>query len=467
MSVLKKTKQSWGQFLILLSLAARNLKRNRRRSLATLVAIAIGSTAILLFGGFSENINLEMHTRIVKRGGHLQIQHRDFYLYGSGNPAAYSIKNYIQIIEDIKSDPVLKNITTVVTPTLQFGAIAGNSDANVSRTIMGYGFVAGDVNKMRLWNDFNLRSIPPVFELQGSASDSAIVGVGVARVLQLCEALKISHCKTLISKKETPTNVPAVSGSEIDNQKPKVDILIVSSQGSPNVTSLNIIKAEDQGIKELDEIVVLMHLEKIQQLIYGGSEPKVTAINIQLQKTSQIDQAMTRLMTILEKYSTNQKLSINDFRSLNPFFVQTEKMFHVIFGFVFLLIGGIVLFTVANTMNTAVTERTVEVGTLRTIGLRQNGIRRLFVIEGALIGIVGAMLGAVMAMGISLVVNRLDIPWLPPGNVDTVPLTIRVVEDFPMIMKTTFGLIIVGILSAWLPAYRAAKLDVVDALRHV
>ncbi|HOE44042.1 MAG TPA: ABC transporter permease, partial [Rhodoferax sp.] len=70
------------------SLAVRNLLRNRRRSLATLLAMAIGSTSILLFGGFSANVNYELHTRHVQKGGHLQIQHRDFYLYGSGNPTA-------------------------------------------------------------------------------------------------------------------------------------------------------------------------------------------------------------------------------------------------------------------------------------------------------------------------------------------------------------------------------------------
>ena len=80
--------------MMTLNLAVRNLLRNRRRSIATLVAMSIGCAAILLFGGFSGNINYEMHTRIVQRGGHLQIQHRDFYLYGSGNPTAYGIDDY-------------------------------------------------------------------------------------------------------------------------------------------------------------------------------------------------------------------------------------------------------------------------------------------------------------------------------------------------------------------------------------
>jgi putative ABC transport system permease protein len=132
-----------------------------------------------------------------------------------------------------------------------------------------------------------------------------------------------------------------------------------------------------------------------------------------------------------------------------------------------LLIGGIVLFTVSNTMNTAVVERTVEIGTLRAIGLRRAGIRYLFVTEGALLGVCGALLGVVLALTLSYLVNRMDIPWVPPSTVEPVPLTILVAGEFRMIIGTTIGLICIATLSAWWPAYRAAKLDVVDALRHV
>ena len=123
--------------MMTLNLAVRNLLRNRRRSLATLLAMAIGSTSILLFGGYSTNINYSMHTAYVQTGGHLQIQHRDFYLYGSGNPTAYGIADYPRILAAIQNDEVLRNMVLVATPTLQFGGIAGNYAASVSRTIIG------------------------------------------------------------------------------------------------------------------------------------------------------------------------------------------------------------------------------------------------------------------------------------------------------------------------------------------
>ena len=100
--------------MMTLNLALRNLLRNRRRSIATLVAMAIGSASILLFGGYSANMNYTMHTEYVQTGGHLQIQHRDFFLYGSGNPTAYGIADYGKIMAAIQADEVLKNMVLVV-----------------------------------------------------------------------------------------------------------------------------------------------------------------------------------------------------------------------------------------------------------------------------------------------------------------------------------------------------------------
>lgn len=465
--------------MMTLSLAVRNLLRNRRRSLATLLAMAIGSTSILLFGGFSANINYMMHTHHVQTGGHLQIQHRDFYLYGSGNPTAYGIADYTKLLAAIQNDEVLRNMVLVASPTMQFGGIAGNYAAGVSRTIIGNGFVAEDINHMRRWNDFDLQTKSPVFALEGAPADAAIVGTGVARVLQLCDALKIARCpkpekEQKADGKALPDDIaqlslqetPVASGTTAANPR-RIEVLVVNARGAPNVTSLEVIRAEEQGIKELDEVYVMMHFAQIQQLMYGKSPPKATSIMLQLRHSNQIPAALARLTPILANFSSSQPLAVLDFRTLNPFYVQTMQMFDTIFGFVFVLIGAIVLFTVSNTMNTAVVERTVEIGTLRAIGLRRAGIRRLFVSEGALIGLCGAMLGVVLALVLSAVVNQMGMTWWPPGNVDPLPLTITVWGETRMILGTTFGLICIAILSAWWPAYRAAQLDVVEALRHV
>ena len=460
------------------NLALRNLLRNRRRSIATLLAMAIGSSSILLFGGYSTNINYTMHTEYVQTGGHLQIQHRDFYLYGSGNPTAYGIADYTRITEMIQKDEVLKDMVLVITPTLQFGGIGGNYAASVSRTIVGNGFVAQDINRMRKWNDFNLRSSSPAFALEGAPADAAIVGMGVARVLQLCDTLKIANCpkpekEPVLDGKAVPDDIAQLSASETPaggaaGQQPgRIEVLAGNSRGTPNVASLLVIKAEEQGFKEFDEVAVMMHLAQTQQLIYGKSEPKVTSIIIQLKHSNQMPVAISRLTPILANFAKSQPLAVLDFQSLNPFYVQTIQLFDTIFGFIFILIGAIVLFTVSNTMNTAVVERTVEIGTLRAIGLRRAGIRNLFVTEGALLGLAGGVFGVVLALVLAAAANAMGFTWTPPGSAQPLPLTLTVWGENRMILGTTIGLVCIAVLSAWWPSSRAAKLNVVEALRHV
>jgi len=142
-------------------------------------------------------------------------------------------------------------------------------------------------------------------------------------------------------------------------------------------------------------------------------------------------------------------------------------MFAAIFGFISVLIGGIVLFTVGNTMSMAVVERTAEIGTLRAIGLRRAGIRAMFVVEGIVIGVLGAMLGIVVAIGAAAVINQMGITWTPPGRIEPVALAVRVAGEHRMMLASAVGLVIVAALSAILPAARAARMNIVDALRHV
>ena len=111
-----------------------NLLRNRRRSLATLLAMVIGLCAILLFGGYAGSTIYAMQTGYVQLHGHLQIQRKDYFLYGSGNPSDYAIADYVPMLEQVRSDSVLAPMLTVVTPKLQLGGIAGNFAAGFPPT---------------------------------------------------------------------------------------------------------------------------------------------------------------------------------------------------------------------------------------------------------------------------------------------------------------------------------------------
>ncbi|WP_323119149.1 ABC transporter permease [Burkholderia alba] len=463
-------------------LALRNLQRNRRRSITTLLAMIVGVCAILLFGGFSKDITLGLQTDFVQRSGHLQIQRHGYYQYGSGNSVAYGILGYDRLIAQLRDDPVLRPMIAVLTPTLQFGGIAGNFAAGVSRTVLAQGAIADDQSRMQTWNDYGFPLGPRSYALAGTAADAAVVGYGVARVLQMCGPLQVPGCgdgglagassPAPASAADAPADLMALTASEApapSNAGPatRIEVLAANAYGAPNVGSFTVVKAERQGVKEFDDVYLALHLNRAQRLVYGGDAPRVTAIELQLRHTAQLPAARARLDQLLGGRFEGQPLDVLDFAALNPFYDQTNRMFSVIFGFVYVLIGAIVLFVISNTMSTAIIERTVEIGTLRSMGVRRGGIQALFVCEGALLGVVGASIGVLVAFGLAFAVNHSGLAWTPPARIDSVALTVRVWGEWRLIALTFFGLACVAGLSAWLPARHAARLSIVDALRYV
>jgi putative ABC transport system permease protein len=460
-----------------LRLALRNLLRNRRRSAATLLAMTIGGVSILLFGGYVQNIVYQMQTGYVRSAGHLQLQHRDYLLYGSGDPAAYGIADYERIIAQLEHDPVLAPMLRVITPTLQFDGVAGNFAAGASRTVSASGSVVSDQNTMRTWNDYALRGDPEQLSLTGSGPNAAVIGTGVARVLRLCAPLQVSDCPSPADTappvgSELPRDISALADAQAPpagangEQATELELLAATISGAPNIARLQVIKAEAQGVKEFDDVYVALHLPQAQRLLYGAGTPQVTAIELQLQHTDQIPAAMARVQTLLHGSLRTSPLAVYDFRALNPYYGQTIAMFDTIFGFMAVLIGAIVLFTVGNTMNAAVIERTVEIGTLRGMGLRRAGIRALFVAEGLQLGAVGALCGVVGALTLAALINHSGLTWTPPGRAAPVSLEVRLWGDAWLLCGTALALTLVAVLSAWWPARRAARLQVVEALRH-
>ncbi|MFA7281671.1 MAG: FtsX-like permease family protein [Sterolibacterium sp.] len=459
-----------------LSLALRNLLRNRRRSLTTLLSMVIGLVAILLFGGYRSNIIYGTQTGFIQASGHLQIQHQNYFLDGSDNPTAYGIADYQRIIDVVSHDPVLAPMQVIVTPTLQLGGIAGNFSDGVSRSVIATGLVPEARNKMLLWNDYGVISYARPLPLVGTREDAVVVGTGVARKLKLCNILMIPDCKRVPVKNTSnansiPDDIALLSSIEKASrpalEENRIEMLAATAHGAPNVASLSVVEARNMGIKAIDDVYLAMHLGQAQKLIYGASSPQVTAIIIQLQHTSQIPAAQQRLAQLLATEFKSELLEVLDYQTLNPIYGQTNQFMDSMFGFIAMLIGVIVLFTIGNTMSTAVVERTVEIGTLRAMGLRRSGIRRLFMWEAVLLGLIGAIAGVIFALIIAYLINHSGWSWTPPGYSYAYLILVRVWQDMPLMLGSVTGMILVTVLSAWWPARRAAKLMIVDALRHV
>jgi putative ABC transport system permease protein len=158
-------------------------------------------------------------------------------------------------------------------------------------------------------------------------------------------------------------------------------------------------------------------------------------------------------------------VEIETWQELSSFYTQVHGMFDMIFGFIFLIVLTVVVMSVANSMGMTVVERTREIGTLRAIGLKRRGVVLLFTTESMLLTLLGCAVGLLLTLGVRWGINAANVSYIPPNSVSPVPLLVDL--DRNRILFTFVLMGVVGTLAAFLPARRAAKKAIIDALGHV
>jgi len=145
----------------------------------------------------------------------------------------------------------------------------------------------------------------------------------------------------------------------------------------------------------------------------------------------------------------------------DDFNINEQEMLTQIFGTIITVIAGIGFFItglslfvggigIMNIMYVSVTERTREIGIRKAIGARRRTILFQFLVEAAVLCLLGGIIGLMIAYPLSLIADQL-LPTAMP---------------IPVVIVSLLVSLCVGVISGFLPAYKASKLDPVDALRY-
>lgn len=471
----------------LLDLAWRNLLRNRRRTVLTLGALAVSAMAIVIFGGYVATLISALQTETVRETGHLQIMRKGFLDFGRGNTARYAIRDHAAWISRIRADAELQPLLRVVTPVLQVQGVAGNFSAGASSTFAGTGWLAADRDELLAWAGAGLPLPPRANLLRADQPEGGVIGLGLAQLLALCEALELRDCLSppadaapdgpamaadlgaLVQQAGTVGAVAAsMPGKAGDDTLPGIELLSSTSGGAPSVVRMDILRTERQGVRELDVSFVAMPLGLAERLVFGPGGQGASAIVVQLTATEQLPAARARLRALLDAHPGGADLEVRDFTEVQPQYLQVVGMFEALFRFVALLMGVVTLFSVANAVGMSVGERVGEIGTLRSLGFRRGHVRRMFILEGVLIGLLGALAGVLIGVLLSeYLINQAGWSWTPPGRVVPVPVGVDVFGHPALLAVTVLVLASLAALSSLMPANRAARMQIVEALRHV
>lgn len=411
-----------------LTISLRNIMKNGRRSLTTILAIALGYAAINLFQGYVHSTYQGL-TQAAIHGeglGHLTIFKKGYLDQGKLHPEKFQFSRE----ETDRISALVKERTDVelVTPRLSVSGIISNGKN--STIFISQGLVPADDVAIR--GDLTKYASFKGSYLSGSERTGVVVGSELAEMLDLRE------------------------GS---------DAVILSNtySGMANALDVKVLGIYNTGISATNDKMVLMTFGHAQDLMdFKGAERLV----VLLKNGNNGNAAASAAADIQKRLSdAGFTVEIRTWNELSVFYNQVKNLFDMIFLFIFTIVLVIVVMSVVNTMSMSVMERTREIGTMRALGVKRTGVKLLFATEGALLGVLGSALGGLLFLGVYGVLAVTHPTYIPPASSNPVPLRVDLVWN--VIVKSVFFMAILSIIAAFVPARRSAKMTIVDALGHI
>ena len=204
------------------------------------------------------------------------------------------------------------------------------------------------------------------------------------------------------------------------------------------------------GYKPVDEGVVYVSLDTARQFLDQGDV--LTSIEIKLEDPFQAQVDSSKLRS----YGYNAK----DWQQLFPDIVRTIVLERAQNAITLLLLMIVASFGIASIMNILVQEKTAEIGMLMAMGATPGNIIRLFLLESAVLGLMGALFGCILGLAVSLQLRGLEIPSTF-GEKMNLPIAI---DPIDFLAFTLLAVILSTVAGAY-PAYKASRLDPVVALK--
>ena len=396
--------------------------------MTTIAAVALGYAAINILAGFSAYMFASIEDAHIYEqiNGHVQIWRKGARDYGGADPGEFliSAEDFASIKTFAAGDPRI---------TLSAGLLEVKGNLDYEGT-------------------------PGFFIAQ------AMVPEEKDAIHQRSTALRSADGSTYEGRpitKETPSGIAITTGMA-RNMELKIDANVVlmspSITGQMNAIDAQILQIADVASEALDNRYVFMPLG-LGQSLYDTEG--VSCVRFLLADGKMTDAVVT---TMRERFPESE-WDVIPWYDVSKLYLRTKRMFDIIFGLVFVIIATIVTMSVLNTIGMAVVERTREIGTLRALGLKQPGVIRLFGIESALLGIIGAITGLILTLALALTVAAVKPTWEPPVTAREIVWEIRILPGY--LLVTFLLLVLFTSLAAIAPARRAAKQSIVDSLGHV
>ena len=417
----------------MIKLALRGLLRNRRRSLVTVISIALGFSAIVLFAGYTHNVysalsRLAIHGEML---GHLTLNKRGMRTEGKLDPERYMLTaTEVEAITNLLKD---EEHVELISPRMAMSGLVSNG--RVSTIFLAEGIEPAAMERLQqnVLTDFEKKTgygILAKQKLDPAHPDAVGLSEGLVEMLRLSVGEQVQMLVNTLSGQANALDVAVGNTFNTGNAKSNDKFAFVSL-----ALARTLLDAEGRA----DRMIILLDDVNIAEAMRDKLLKKMTAAGFDVE--------------------------IKTWQELSDLYNQVHGLFDMVFGFIFSIVLTVVVMSVANSMSMTVVERTREIGTLRAIGLKRGGVMRLFTTESMLLTLIGCIAGLGLSLLVRWGVNHANITYIPPNSVSLMPLLVDLDVERTILAFVLMG--VVGTLAAYVPARRAAKKDIIDALGHV
>ena len=398
-------------------LSWRYLRRHTRRSSVALATIVCGIAAYLLAGGFIHWVlEKTRDAAIYSQLGHIQVTRPGYFTTGIADPYRHLLP---ESVEPIKASIEASQVESIA-PRLIFTGLLSKEESTIS--FMGEGIDPQAEEPIAL-----AIHVVEGKDLTESGPDSVLIGKGLA------------------------ANAEVKPGD-------KVVLLANTADGALNAVEVTVAGLFVSISKAYDDATIRAPIAISRKLVrVAGS----TSWVVLLRDTN----ATPQVVKNLEQALPTASFEITPWWDLADFYKKTVELLTKQIGVVRLLIGLIVVLSISNTMSMTVIERTREIGTSMALGATRTSILRLFIIQGLLLGLVGGTLGVITGTALASLISYIGIPMPPaPGMSEGYIGEIWVSPDLAL------GGLLLGVITTLIasaaPAWKASRMNIVDALRH-
>lgn len=406
-------------------IAVRNLLRYKRRTLLTASLVTIGVVFVLLFisvtGSFKQMMIGQMTDSML---GHLQV-HRKGYLASIDNlPLNLNLmpQGYKKVAEVLDRQPEVE----AYSPRIKFGGMFSTFVETTNIRLNG-------VDPEREWKTV------PLLPSRISTGSKTLNRGDILLPLLIARGMKVNVGDTVVV-------VATNKDGSVNGKQFKVSGIIESVSGPGG----------RDGYIHIEDAKEMLRMEQTE----------ISEVAIRLKDFGRLHAFTEKLEGLLAGEVNKQGkpvFEVHSWEKLTPFY-NIARMIDVMSVFMKLMLIAVVLVSIMNVMIMAVYERIREIGTIAAIGTLPGKILSLFIMEGFLLGALGALAGDLLGLLVILILNRVGIPFdfgMQTGLLLSATIALRDVLVISAIV------ILISVIASLQPAFKASRMEPIKALRHV